>query len=762
VATQLAKFRQDLEVIPRVVEGEGLRYILKDPQTAKIFAFRQEEYFICRQLDGQTPLPAVQDAFYRHFHISMELEQLEAFVRHLASLELLEYTLPPEEMPWHFPVYYKKHTLGNPDRVLQGLSFFFSWCFNRIFVICVGLLVLMGIIILVKYFSFYRYQVVNTLWKPGPFVLETLLGLFVVNMVGEFGKALALKHYGGNVPEVCVGLAYRLIPTFQFDISDLWTKKKAEQLKILSAGLVGQLLLWAVGMLAWRISAPWTNIHMFWVIFTVSAQFFFLINLIPLLPRDGYFLMGAWLEISDLFYRARGLVEAWVFRRPLPEPLTTRERLGFKVFGVLSIGFLVTFWMLVLGIIGYCLIWYWKLKGLGACLFLFILGLRYGDAMKQLARRLFSPRGNLLSQEGFIKNKLLFWLGALVILIIIFLIPYPFEAGGNFKILPINQLSIRAVVSGQIETVQVQEGQWVEKGQVLALLLDKDQKARMDSAKESLAAAQEKLNWMRIGPKPEEVAKAAQEVKLVAKALQYSSVEADRYTKMFREKSVSEEEYMNKMKARDEDRERLVLAQKNLALVKVPFRPEEIKAQEAEVRRLEAELALAEKNLQLTKILSPTEGRLITAYPLQKVGQYLDVGDLLGVIENARITIAEIEVPENDITQVKVGARVKLKTWALPTKTFTGKVTEIAPVGYDQNRHRVERALTEREFRSMQIIQDSDKVIRVLSEFPDTDGLLRTDMSGYAKIRGKWMPLGVAFTRWLMRLVLVEIWSWIP
>jgi putative peptide zinc metalloprotease protein len=762
VATQLPQFRQDLEVIPRLVEGEGLRYILNDPQTGKIFGFREEEYFICRQLDGQTPLPAIQDAFFQHFHVPMELEQLEAFVRHLASLELLEYTLAPEEIPWHFPVYYKKRTLGNPDRVLQGLSTLFSWCFSRVFVICLGLLVLMGIMLQVKYFSFYRDEAVRTLWKPGPFVLETLLGLFIVNMMGEFGKALALKHWGGNVPEVCMGLAYRLIPTFHFDISDLWMEKKTVQLKILSAGLAGQLLLWSVAMLGWRISVPWSNVHTFWVIFTVSAQFFFLINLIPLVPRDGYFLLAAWLEIPDLFYRARGLVEAWVFRRPLPEPLTPRERLGFKVFGVLSIVFLVAFWMLLLGIIGYCLIWYWKLKGLGACLFLLILGLRYGDAMKQLARRLFSPRGFLLNQEGFIKNRLLFWLGLIVILIIIFLIPYPFEAGGNFKILPINQLSVRAVVSGQIEKVLVKDGQWVEKGQILALLLDKDQKARLDSAKESLAAGQEKLNWMRIGPKPEEVAKAAQEVKLVAKALHYSTIEADRYIKMFREKSVSEEEYMNKLRARDEDRERLALTQKNLALVKVPFRPEEIKAQEAEVRRLEAVLALAEKDLQLTKLLSPIAGRMITAYPLQKVGQYLDVGDLLGVIENAQITIAEIEVPENDITQVKVGARVKLKTWALPTKTFTGKVTQIAPVGHDQKRHRVERVLTEREFRTMQVIPESDTVIRVLSEFPNTDGLLRTDMSGYAKIRGKWMPLGVAFTRWLMRLLLVEIWSWIP
>ena len=85
---QLPKFRKDVEVVPRVVEGEGLRYILKDPQTEKIFGFGEEEYFIYRQLDGQTSLPAIKDLFFEQFHTPIELEQLEAFLRFLAVQEL--------------------------------------------------------------------------------------------------------------------------------------------------------------------------------------------------------------------------------------------------------------------------------------------------------------------------------------------------------------------------------------------------------------------------------------------------------------------------------------------------------------------------------------------------------------------------------------------------------------------------------------------------------------------------------------------------
>ena len=232
--------------------------------------------------------------------------------------------------------------------------------------------------------------------------------------------------------------------------------------------------------------------------------------------------------------------------------------------------------------------------------------------------------------------------------------------------------------------------------------------------------------------------------------------------KMYREKAVTEKEYLDFEKIRAADQETLVLAKKNLDLVKNPFRPEEIRAQEAKVRLLEADLILATKNLQLVQLCSPIEGRYITASPAQTVGQYLEVGDLLGVVEDARNRMAEIEVCENDVEEVKVGAKVKLKAWAYPTRSFTGKVISIAPVGYNQVRGKSERVLTEKEHRNMPIAREGDKVIRVITTINNIDDLLRTDMTGYAKVSGSWKPAGVAYTRWLMRFVLVTVWSWIP
>jgi len=52
--------------------------------------------------------------------------------------------------------------------------------------------------------------------------------------------------------------------------------------------------------------------------------------------------------------------------------------------------------------------------------------------------------------------------------------------------------------------------------------------------------------------------------------------------------------------------------------------------------------------------------------------------------------------------------------------------------------------------------------VRVITTLDNQDGLLKSEMTGHAKIEGETMPVAVAFTRILQRFVVVEIWSWLP
>ena len=397
-------------------------------------------------------------------------------------------------------------------------------------------------------------------------------------------------------------------------------------------------------------------------------------------------------------------------------------------------------------------------------MFLAIIWLRFENVLRKQFGKIVVCLPFLANQSGALKFRRSIWICVLGGLIIILIIPYPFEAGGEFRLLPTHQVAIRAQVPGEIQSVLVKEGHQVTKGQPVAVFVGRDQRKKVGEVAAVLDDLRARLRLLRRGSKPEEIAKAEQEVKTIAKSLEYSVLQAKRYEEMFRNKAVSEEEYEIALKGRDLDRERLELAKRNLDLVKSGARDEEIEALEAEVRRLEVNLAHAQEELRLTTLLSPADGWIITPYVSQKVGQYLAVGDLFAVVEDVRSIIAEIEVPEEDMGEVEIGARVKLRAWAHPGTGFEGKVTAVAPVAYEKSLRRIRRALSDREsrFEQREILREKGKVVRVICELSDMDPSLRTDMTGYAKIETKWMPVGIAFTRWLVRFIFVEVWSWIP
>jgi hypothetical protein len=58
--------------------------------------------------------------------------------------------------------------------------------------------------------------------------------------------------------------------------------------------------------------------------------------------------------------------------------------------------------------------------------------------------------------------------------------------------------------------------------------------------------------------------------------------------------------------------------------------------------------------------------------------------------------------------------------------------------------------------------QANGRFVKAIVEIANAEQLLRSGMTGYAKIEGSTKPAFVAFTRPLVRFVRVEVWSWIP
>lgn len=762
MAERLPTLRKDLEIVPRIGEGGAFRYLIKEVPSGEIFEFGEAEYFLCEEFGRGTSAEAIQRSFQERFGVSLPVRQLEAFGRRLEGLGLAVYEGKPAGAAGRAVREPRTYRLLDPDRLLGFMARNLSWCFSRPALLAVAVAVGMGIGVAFKFGGDFLGELL-LLRMTDLLFLAALLGLFVITPLAEIAKGVACKRHGGTVHAFTMSFAFRIVPHFFCEVADaMWFMGKAERAKTLQAGLVLRALLWSIGIIAWKNTESGTPLGQFWVLFTLASTVLFLLRINPVGEQEGYYLLSNRLDIPDLHNRAKALAQAWIFRRPLPEPLTPRELVIFKRFGLPALIFEIVFWGLVLGFMGYHLID--AFKGVGACLFSIFLLLRFEDDLRRFFFRIPFPRWSLGGQAGGAKLRLLVRFVLLSAFVLLMFVPYPFEAGGSFRLLPVEEKGIRAQITGDIVSVFVEEGQWVEKGQPVARFSGREQKKRVEEVKASLDQERANLALLEAGAKPEEIAKARQEVQTAAKSLEYTTTEAGRAEKMFKEKALSEKDYLTALRFRDMDRERLALAKKNLELVKSGFRDESITAAEARIRLLEVELVHAEEDLELTTLLSPMAGRIITPRLAGKVGQFLAVGDLFAVVEVADPIIADIEVPEEDIGEVEIGVRVKLRTWAYPNTVFWGRVVEIAPVAYEKSRKKIERAFSEREWlvEQNETIREKGKVVRVLSELPNKDGLLKTDMTGYAKIQGGWKPVGVAFTRWLIRFLFVEVWSWIP
>lgn len=335
----------------------------------------------------------------------------------------------------------------------------------------------------------------------------------------------------------------------------------------------------------------------------------------------------------------------------------------------------------------------------------------------------------------------LIWLTILGGLIYAAFLPYSFEVGGDFIIQPIEQSQVRARTDGEIISLNVQEGDWVKTGDVMAVLSNWDEKKEVAVRKAELEGLRANLATLRAGAKPEEIAVAKE--KVVAAEVQVDIAEQDleRKRQLLERNTISQasfEEAENELKVA---KIALEQAKATLTFVSAAARASEIEAAEAAVRRSEQELEFSALMFEQTNIRAVSDGQIVSSLDEVPVGAFLVEGALFCVLEDNRVVKAEIEVPETDISEVKIGAEVELKLWSDAEVSLVGEVERLAPVAEER---------------------DFGRVVRVIVRVENPDGVLTSNTTGYAKISAREAPVWEVFTRMFVRFFRIELWSWIP
>ncbi len=335
---------------------------------------------------------------------------------------------------------------------------------------------------------------------------------------------------------------------------------------------------------------------------------------------------------------------------------------------------------------------------------------------------------------------------------------------GPFDMLPVQNADVRAAVEGIVDEINVEEGQTVKEGDLIARLSDRDQQAELRKVEGSIGETEAKLKLLLAGPRPEEIDQARIEVAKDTDAIAFSTSHTARFKTLYEEKLLSIQELEDAQAILAQQKSDLEIARRKLDVLLAGSRPEEIEAMRATLTSLQTQRSYLEEQIRLMKVVSPASG--IVATPARQLmemkHQLVKKGDLIAKVDQLKTITAEIVISERDIADVKVGQKVVLKARAFPEMTFYGKVTAIATVAQSSSSS-TSTALAQLQGNTatpMTRNTVAPKTITITSEIDNNSLLLKPEMTGQAKIYVGKRRLFELATRRVARTVKVEFWSW--
>jgi multidrug efflux pump subunit AcrA (membrane-fusion protein) len=218
--------------------------------------------------------------------------------------------------------------------------------------------------------------------------------------------------------------------------------------------------------------------------------------------------------------------------------------------------------------------------------------------------------------------------------------------------------------TGTVVKLNVRIGDRVKKGQLIALIDDREIREQINQSKAALLKAENSLRQIEL-TYPEKLREAQAN-------LEYARINYER------EQELLKREYTTKESV-DRAKRELEIAEATLKRLRDEYETQVI-ITKASIEEIKAQIAQQETRLSYTRIYSPIDGIVsdVTIQEGETVVAGLQVANLITVFDPLKLEMW-IYVDEADIGRVKVGQNIEFTVDTLPDKTFHGKIEKIYP-----------------------------------------------------------------------------------
>lgn len=305
----------------------------------------------------------------------------------------------------------------------------------------------------------------------------------VIKALHELAHALAIRRWGGQVPEVGFTL-FVLVPAPYVDASAAAGFKQRSQRAIVSgAGIMVELFIAALALAVWiNVQAGWLRDIAF-VALLIGAVSTVLLNGNPLLRFDGYHLLCDAFDVPNLDTRSRAWWRQNVQRRVFgidaaAPPLAAGERKWMLLYAPLAWAYRVYIGVLMALWVGMQSVLLGLAVAAGVVVMLVVMPLV--NFVRTLAHN--------VQGVPYQRARRRLWGIAAVVLAVIALLPLPYGTVAQAVVWLPEQAEVRAQTDGFVRELHVRDGDTVTPGQLLAVLDDPALVARQAEARSRLLA----------------------------------------------------------------------------------------------------------------------------------------------------------------------------------------------------------------------------------------------------------------------------------
>lgn len=239
------------------------------------------------------------------------------------------------------------------------------------------------------------------------------------------------------------------------------------------------------------------------------------------------------------------------------------------------------------------------------------------------------------------------------------------------------EIRLAAPLAGRLDSVSVEEGDRVVRGQVVAALENGEYRAELERAEAMLLKRHAELERLVNGAREQERAEAAAVVREAAAAMRTAETVLERRRAMVVEATVGKEAVDEAEREYLMARARHEAALQRQALINAPPRAEDVAIAEAELAIAQANRDQAAAVLEQTYVRSPVDGIVLR--------KHMQSGEtVLTTVEMPIVTVGDVsrlnvraDVDERDIARIQAGQRGYVTAPAFGDAQFWGTVMQV-------------------------------------------------------------------------------------